>query len=431
MRKSFLGYYRPSEAEFRKLWGKCLFVPDANVLLNLYRYSEDTRAKLIEILQRLESRLWVPHQAALEYQRNRLEVISAQREAYKEIEHLLVDTLNKLGTQLKTYKRHPLINTDQLLTSIRSAFEAQATMLQQARQKHPDLLRADEVREALTNLLDGKVGPAYSESRLREISQEGAQRYSRSAPPGYKDSKSKDGDRAFGDLILWFQIIDKATKDKVPIIIITDDVKEDWWWRHEGKIVGPHPELVEEIRTKANVDFYMYVSDQFMEYARQFLKQDVDQGAIDEIREFRRQQEVRRNEVERFLVEQEHRLHKLEHDRLAVGANVERLEAEIASVSRQLSDIRSSPKEGRDSLAVQELTGTLVRRESELEEQISFLESKRRSIAHHLDDIRARRNMLIHYDLPLEEARHGVRRARQRMLAEQMRIQEEIEREKP
>ncbi|MGD0990767.1 MAG: PIN-like domain-containing protein, partial [Candidatus Sulfotelmatobacter sp.] len=88
MRKTFPGYYRPSEPEFRRLWDRCIFVLDANVLLNLYRYSDVTRKKLLDILLKIQSRLWV-HQAALEYQRNRLEVISAQREAYKQIEQLL------------------------------------------------------------------------------------------------------------------------------------------------------------------------------------------------------------------------------------------------------------------------------------------------------------------------------------------------------
>jgi hypothetical protein len=73
MRETFPGYYTPSDAEFKRLWTKSLFVLDANVLLNLYRYSSETRKKLIEILQRLDTRLWVPHQAALEYQRNRLD----------------------------------------------------------------------------------------------------------------------------------------------------------------------------------------------------------------------------------------------------------------------------------------------------------------------------------------------------------------------
>src|SRR5579864_6011430 len=121
MRKTFLGYYRPTPIEFRKLWDKCIFVPDANVLLNLYRYSEETRNKLIDILQKIADRLWVPHQAALEYQQNRLQVISAQKGAYTKIERLLEETQRKLDTELKSYKRHPLINTEKLLDAINQA----------------------------------------------------------------------------------------------------------------------------------------------------------------------------------------------------------------------------------------------------------------------------------------------------------------------
>src|SRR5258708_3051295 len=239
MRKSFPGYYRPSEDEFRKLWGKCLFVLDANVLLNLYRYSEETRKKLIDILEQVETRIWVPHQAALEYQRNRLDVISAQREAYKQIGQLLDDTAKKLEARLRSYKRHPLINGEKLIASIKEVLRAKAGDLETVRQKHPDLVDRDLVREALTKLLDGKVGPPYTDERMKQICKEGEDRYAKSMPPGYKDAKTKEGDKIFGDLVLWYQVMDKAASDKVPIIIVTDDAKEDWWWRHEGKIVGP------------------------------------------------------------------------------------------------------------------------------------------------------------------------------------------------
>jgi PIN like domain len=146
MRKSFPGYYRPSDAEFRKLWDSCLFVLDANVLLNLYRYSDETRKKLLDIMQQIRSRLWVPHQAALEYQRNRLEVISAQKEAYKQIGLLLEDTSKKLETQLRTYKRHPLISAERLHSSINEVFIKQLDALKKVREKHPDFLNNDPVR---------------------------------------------------------------------------------------------------------------------------------------------------------------------------------------------------------------------------------------------------------------------------------------------
>ena len=45
MREKFPGYYRPTAEEFDELWRSALIVPDANVLLSLYRLSE-TRYKL-------------------------------------------------------------------------------------------------------------------------------------------------------------------------------------------------------------------------------------------------------------------------------------------------------------------------------------------------------------------------------------------------
>jgi hypothetical protein len=85
MKKTFPGFYRPTPTEFSKLWQECIFTIDANVLLNLYRYSSRARGELIEILNQISDRLWVPHQAAFEYQSRRLDVISSQAEAYQKI----------------------------------------------------------------------------------------------------------------------------------------------------------------------------------------------------------------------------------------------------------------------------------------------------------------------------------------------------------
>jgi len=70
MKKTFPGYYCLTEEEFSVLWNTCLFVLDANVLLNLYSYSQETSNELIGILKQISDRLWIPHQAALEYQKN-------------------------------------------------------------------------------------------------------------------------------------------------------------------------------------------------------------------------------------------------------------------------------------------------------------------------------------------------------------------------
>ncbi len=66
MRELFPGYYRPTQEQFQQMWQECIFVFDANVLLNIYRYTSETREELFDILESLKERTWLPHQAMLE-----------------------------------------------------------------------------------------------------------------------------------------------------------------------------------------------------------------------------------------------------------------------------------------------------------------------------------------------------------------------------
>src|SRR5215212_2995309 len=82
MRKHFPGYYTPTKEEFDAMWRDGIFSVDANVLLNLYRYTQPTRDRLLEILGRLKDQLWLTNQAGLEFHRNRQTVIAEQVAAY-------------------------------------------------------------------------------------------------------------------------------------------------------------------------------------------------------------------------------------------------------------------------------------------------------------------------------------------------------------
>ncbi len=159
--------------------------------------------------------------------------------------------------------------------------------LKKLKQEHPDLLQHDSLRDILSTLLEGKVGSSNSPERLEEIFKLGKQRYEQEILPGYEDV-GKEGTKKYGDLILWFQVIDKAKETNKPIILVTDDRKDDWWRRFKGKTIGPRPELVDEMFSKADVSFYLYQTDPFMENAQKFLEKQVKQKAIDEVRDIRR-----------------------------------------------------------------------------------------------------------------------------------------------
>ena len=126
------------------MWQECIFAFDANVLLNIYRYTPGTRESLFEILKRLKDRVWIPHQAAYEYQERRLDVISEQFEAYEDIQELLGKPLRQLENW-----RHPHIDFSMLAEIIEDAIERARAVLQEARSKHLDLLESDDLREII------------------------------------------------------------------------------------------------------------------------------------------------------------------------------------------------------------------------------------------------------------------------------------------
>jgi predicted nucleic acid-binding protein len=296
MRESFPGYYRPTDEEFNEMWNTCLFVLDTNVLLNLYRYSSDTKEELLAILEDLSDRLWVPHQVAFEYQRRRLDVIWEQKSRYNDVRELLSEKRKRLENELRKIVgrgRHPFIDPKNWMVRIDELFKEIESETKELEEEHPDWLSDDTIRQSITALLRGEIGAPYGPEVLREIYKKGGSRYADKVPPGYKDEEDKEGERKYGDLVLWHQIIDKAKEENQPIIFVTDDRKEDWWWKFKGRTIGPRPELVEEIQDQAGVKFYMYSTDPFMKYAGVYLKRNISQSAIDEARETRELDETK------------------------------------------------------------------------------------------------------------------------------------------
>src|SRR6476619_151567 len=71
-------------------------------------------------------------------------------------------------------------------------------------------------------------------------------------------------------------MIEQARAAKRPIIFITSDTKEDWWWEHGQFTFGPRPELAQEMMSNAKVRFYMYNVERFLEQAQQYLDTKVE-----------------------------------------------------------------------------------------------------------------------------------------------------------
>lgn len=292
MRSIFPGYFRPTDAGYKALWKHGIFVVDANVVLNLYRYSTETRKQLEATLRSLKTRLFIPHQAAREFLRNRLSVTAGQADEYTRA----ITRLNELAGTLSDRKKHPYLEELELprftetVNRLRELLEGQRTALL-------DRLSNDEILEFVDSIFEDTTGQPFDDAALAALGAEGERRYKARIPPGFKDAKkdeSGDPYRKYGDLILWKQLIAYAKENKKPVVFVTDDNKEDWWLEQSGKTIGPRAELREEFIAEVKQDFWMYTVDRFVEEAARFAKTQVSERVIAEIKEVRKEAQTER-----------------------------------------------------------------------------------------------------------------------------------------
>lgn len=282
------------------MWQECVFAFDANMLLHIYRYTPDTQESFYRVLERLKDRIWIPHQAAIEYYENREKVIEDQLKVYDDINRILDEAYIKLENHLAAFKRHVSVKTDPVIEFIKSGTANAKESLEDSKQAHPNTAAAALLGEKLTALFEGKVGDQFSAARLLEIYEEAERRFKAQIPPGYKDAKGKEYPDKYGDAVVWFQLIEHAKALRKPIIFVTDDRKDGWWRKEKGQTVSPRPELINEIENEASVKFYMYHSEQFLNHAQEFLELEDQQAAIREVEEIGRQDEAYQGAIDYF-----------------------------------------------------------------------------------------------------------------------------------
>lgn len=269
MRDRFPGWYPKRPEEIAKLWDSAIFVPDANVLLHCLRHTTVVRDELLRIFEVLGDALWIPYQVGLEFQRNKLDVEFGALDAYDALIKDQEAIVEKARDRLRQVRAHPTIDVPKELSALDMFLADFRGRMETARAAHPSS-EIDGVVERLTKLLGNRIGDKWRPDQLAALKKEGEDRYAKKIPPGYKDIKKDAGEfDKFGDLIIWKEMITKAKADKRPAIFISDDAKEDWWWIHRGRKMGPRPELIEEFRAEAGQDFHIYEFSQFLRFAAQ------------------------------------------------------------------------------------------------------------------------------------------------------------------
>ncbi len=108
-------WYQLEDEQRAGLLVDAIIVFDTNSLLTLYRLSESDRSLVIDLLEALSDRIWIPHQTAFEFHKNRLEVVREQLEAYEETRGRIATLRKQIVDSVRS---HPVLSQSEIRTEI-------------------------------------------------------------------------------------------------------------------------------------------------------------------------------------------------------------------------------------------------------------------------------------------------------------------------
>lgn len=286
MKEMFKWYFRQTDDEVSTIWDTGLLTVDTNVLLDLYRYHQDTRQAILSSLESFNGRAWISNQVAEEFFRNRNGVIVSVGGTFNDADRNISDIKKSIEEPIKKLKNNRIIPdelAEKLNITFAEALDKLTADIDKARQGYPNYRENDPILESICNLFKGEVGAAFDDNELSEALKEAKKRKDNKTPPGFNDA-SKDGLRPFGDYFLWRQILNHIKKMQRPLIFVTSEQKDDWWEKRSGKIIGPQYDLIKEFFEVTQQSFLFYRTDRFLEFALKRVGDEASSEAVKEIR---------------------------------------------------------------------------------------------------------------------------------------------------
>ena len=278
-----------TQTEEKYLWENATIVFDTSALGDSYAISFSAQQHFVEILKYLKERIWIPAHVKLEFEVHHIKFLhSAMPDRYKSEDKidrlwkLYCEELSNLTSTLTIGEEmHPYFDS-KALSDLNDAIDNQKDnyskinsiikdQYQARREEIEKAAKEDKLYEVYKIF---KKGDAFSIDELIALAKEGEIRYKRLIPPGYMDSKEKHGIQKFGDLIVWKEMMRYAKSQSQDVILISDDVKEDWNTDPEDVSKGPRMELVKEFQNETGHRFWKYTLAQMIEKLELYYAED-------------------------------------------------------------------------------------------------------------------------------------------------------------
>ena len=336
--------YELNEAKENELLKNAMIIFDTSALLDFYYYSDKTRNGIFNnLFTNLETRLWLPSQVYFEFCKNRKKVLLKPTQTYRDLLYVnqknkdsghitkIEDLINSINSnQIKSAKlqiktliekttnddKHPFLDNgifNEFNNAIleyennTSNFSKKFELFKTEISKKVDLTIQDIEKKAEDDSLFKKIneifdiGKEFTYNEIFEIVKEGKIRYENQIPPGYEDQDNKNGFQIYGDLICWKQILKYAKSINKPVILVSNDEKEDWIEECEDNI-KPRFELIKEFWDETNNQFWMFNSKTFLYKMNSILDEKLENSVIDEVQEVYEVKLEMKNEINELML---------------------------------------------------------------------------------------------------------------------------------
>ncbi|GHD33108.1 hypothetical protein GCM10010313_78260 [Streptomyces violarus] len=287
-------YWRRSIEEIEAAIKSSTIVLDTNALVNLYRMAAEGRAEYFAVLSHVSKRLWIPRQVVDEFHKVRLSAVASHISGLKSKSAAVGEAAEKLQAALRDFARLYSLADGRVAEYMKPLDSAISGILDHVKNDvegfdlEPGRLAShDPIMNRLAEILEGKVGSGIPVADMPDALKEAERRGAEKVPPGYKDWEQKGSD-GVGDYLIWREMIEYAKTVKRGVLFVTSDVKDDWFRRQSGFVIGPRPELVKEMREEGDSRYHHLTLAEFLGTASRALGVFVSTNTISRAKELER-----------------------------------------------------------------------------------------------------------------------------------------------
>lgn len=278
-------FFKYSKEKLKKMKAEvlkdCIYVLDANSLLDAYRLTKKTREDFLSKLEILSEKnlIVLPYQVGKEFTKNRKNVIKIKIDEQGRSKKLFEKALNEIKN-ITYYKNDKTLieeiekNVNNITREMKNSENVTVKFLDEE----------DEILNKILKIFEKKIVGKLEESQLEKIKKEGKIRFEEEIPPGYEDNKKINN--KYGDLIIWKNLIAIAKESNKNILFVSNDNKSDWIEKNnKNEMTNPRIELLEEMFLESKKKFWQLDTYNFIKEITQKFKLEKSEEALEEIKE--------------------------------------------------------------------------------------------------------------------------------------------------